>query len=534
MDTAGAANSDARIDSRPFIRYGSSAGRWVLLATVLGSGMALLDGTAVNIALPTIGRHFNVGLSSLQWVVNAYTLTLAGFLLLGGALADHFGRRRMFLLGVVWFAAGSLLCGVAPSAVVLIAARAFQGIGAALLTPGSLAIIEASFAPESRGSAVGAWSGLGGVATAIGPLLGGWLVTSLSWRLIFFVNLPVAAIAAAVAARHVPETRDPRVRELALDLPGAGLAALGLAGVVFAVTEAQGGSVGSGAVVVAGIAGLLTLAGFVVRERLTDHPLVPLELFSSPQFSAANLVTFIVYGALAAALFLLPLELQEAAGYSALGAGVALIPMTLIMLTLSARVGRLAGRTGPRLPMTLGPLITAAGFLLLVRVGIDASYIADVFPAVACLGLGMAVTVAPLTSAVLAAGGEAHAGVSSAVNNDVARIAGLLAVAVVPLAAGISTFSYHHPAALTSGFHTAVVFSGSLCLAAGALSWATIRRTTGPADEAAGASNCALGAPPLRRGEGKLSAAGGCQATDPGGVGVVPAGERTQRRAASS
>jgi EmrB/QacA subfamily drug resistance transporter len=497
--TADTAQRDAPV--QPIgIRYGSPAGRWVLLATVLGSGMALLDGTVVNIALPTIGRHFDVGLSSLQWVVNAYALTLAAFLLLGGSLADHYGRRRMFIVGVVWFATGSLLCGVAPSAGMLIAARAFQGIGAALLTPGSLAIIEASFEPDGRGSAVGAWSGLGGVATALGPLLGGWLVTSLSWRLIFFINLPVAAVTVAVAARHVPETRDPRVSELPLDLPGAALAALGLAGVAYAMTEAHAGGFGSAAVIFAGVAGVLAAAAFVARERATDHPLVPLELFSSLQFSAANMFTFIVYGALAAALFLLPLELQQAAGYSALGAGAALIPMTLIMLVLSARVGRLAGRIGPRVPMTLGPLLTASGFLLLARVGVDARYIADVLPAVVLFGLGMAITVAPLTSTVLAAGGQEHAGVSSAVNNDVARIAGLLAVAVVPLAAGLSTASYRHPHALTSGFHMAVILSGALCVAAGALAWVTIRRPQGPADEAPGARSCALATPPLRRG----------------------------------
>jgi EmrB/QacA subfamily drug resistance transporter len=482
------------------ILYGSAPGRWVLLATVLGSGMALLDGTVVNIALPTIGRHFHLGLSSLQWIVNAYALTLAGFLLLGGSLADHFGRRRMFILGVLWFALGSALSGIAPSADVLIAARAFQGMGAALLTPGSLAIIEASFEPGSRGSAVGAWSGLGGVATALGPVLGGWLVTSVSWRVIFFINLPVAAIVAVVAARHVPETRDPQARTLGLDLPGAALAALGLAGVTYAVTEAGRESLGSTTVVVAGLIGLLALGGFIVRERLTDHPMMPLGLFSSLQFSAANLVTFLVYGALSTALFLLPLELQQAAGYSALGAGVSVIPMTLVMLTLSARMGRIAGRLGPRLPMTIGPLIAGVGLLLLLRVGISARYVADVLPAIAIFGLGMAITVAPLTSAVLAAGGEEHAGVSSAVNNDVARVAGLLAVAVVPLAAGLSTTSYRHPAALTSGFHSACILCGLLCVAAGLLAWGTIRRQPGPGDEAAGATSCAVGAPPLRGG----------------------------------
>jgi EmrB/QacA subfamily drug resistance transporter len=481
----------------------------VLLATILGSGMAFLDATVVNIALPTIGRDFDAGLSSLQWTVNAYTLTLAAFLLLGGSLGDHYGRRRVFVIGVVWFAIGSLLCGIAPSTEALIAARALQGIGAALLTPGSLAIIQSAFEPESRGAAVGAWSGLGGVAAAVGPLLGGWLVEAASWRFIFFINLPLAAVVVWVATRHVPETRDVRVRGVRLDVVGAALVAVALAGVTYALTKAEGGQFGSPSVLIPGGIGLLALAAFVVRERRTDHPMIPLELFSSVQFSAANLVTFFVYAALAAGLFLIPIELQQVAGYSPLGAGLALIPLTLLMLFLSPRAGALATRIGPRLPMTIGPVVAGLGLILLVRVGGNISYVADVLPGVVVLGFGLALTVAPLTSTVLAAGGEAHVGVSSAVNNEVARVAGLIAVAAIPLAVGLSGNDYRIPALFDDGFHTAVMLSGALCIAGGILAFMTIRRTPGPADEAEAAASCPLGAPPLRHGRPAVAASSG-------------------------
>jgi EmrB/QacA subfamily drug resistance transporter len=492
--------------STGLIRYGTPAARWILLGTILGSGMALLDGTVVNVALPTIGRDFNAPLADLQWTVNAYTLTLAGFLLLGGSLGDHFGRRRLFVIGVVWFAAGSLLCGLAPSTGALIAARAFQGIGAALLTPASLAIIEATFEPDGRGAAIGAWSGLGGVAAAIGPFVGGWLVSAVSWRLVFFINLPLAVLTAWVAIRHIPETRNEQMRTLRLDIAGAALAALGLAGVTYALTEAQGGTSGSAAVALAAVVGVAALAGFVVRERKTDHPLIPLGLFSSLQFTAANAVTFLVYAALGAALFLIPIELQQVLGYTPTRAGLALVPQTLVMLVLSSRAGALAERVGPRLPMTVGPLVAGLGLIMLVRVGPDSSYAADILPAVLVFGLGLAITVAPLTSAVLAAGSEENAGVSSAVNNDVARVAGLIAVAVVPLVAGLSGDSYRHPAAFNHGFHVGVVLCGALCIAGGLLAYATIRRAARPAVRAEPASYCAIGAPPLLRGDTAVAA----------------------------
>ncbi|HEX8132737.1 MAG TPA: DHA2 family efflux MFS transporter permease subunit, partial [Actinomycetes bacterium] len=345
----------------------------MLLATVLGSGIAFLDATVVNVALPTIGEQLHAGISGLQWVVNAYTLTLSGFLLLGGSLGDHYGRRRVFVIGVIWFAAASLLCGLAPSVEALIAARALQGVGGALLTPGSLAIIEASFRAEDRGPAIGAWSGLGGVTAAIGPFLGGWLVQAASWRWIFLINLPLAVVVVVVAQRHVPESRDPSVGAR-LDYAGAALAAVGLTGVVYALTDGPGLGWTSARILLAGAVGVGALAAFVAWERRSPHPMLPLDIFASRQFTAANLVTFVVYGALGGSLFLMPIQLQRVVGFTPLQAGLALVPITLVMLLLSARAGRLSARIGPRLPMTLGPLLVAAGFLLYTRIGPGSAY----------------------------------------------------------------------------------------------------------------------------------------------------------------
>jgi EmrB/QacA subfamily drug resistance transporter len=453
----------------------------VLLATVLGSGIAFLDATVVNVALPTIGEELDAGIAGLQWVVNAYTLTLAGFLLLGGSLGDHYGRRRVFVIGVIWFAAASLLCGVAPSVEALVAARALQGIGGALLTPGSLAIIEASFRAEDRGPAIGAWSGLGGVTAAIGPFLGGWLVQAASWRWIFLINLPLAVVVVWVARRHVPESRDPNARG-GLDYLGAALAAAGLAGVVYALTDGPGLGWTSPRILLAGAVGVAALVGFVLWERRSRHPMLPLDIFASRQFTAANLVTFVVYGALGGALFLMPIQLQRVVGYSPLAAGVALIPITLIMLLLSARAGRLSARIGPRVPMTVGPLLVAAGFVLYTRIGPGASYLTDILPGMLVFGFGLTLTVAPLTATVLAAAAAEHAGIASAVNNDVARAAGLLAVAVLPVAAGISGAGALDPGRFDEGFHMAVLIAAALCAAGGLISWFGIRN---PAPEPA-------------------------------------------------
>lgn len=457
------------------LRFASANGRWVLLATVLGSSVASLDSTVVNVALPRIGRSLGAGLTGMQWTVNAYALTLAGFLLLGGSLGDRFGRRRVFLVGAVWFALASALCATAPTIGFLVGARALQGMGAALLTPGSLALIQASFRPDDRSAAIGAWSGFGGVAVAIGPFLGGWLVQSVSWRMIFFINLPVVVVVVWVSLHHVPESRDDGVAP-GLDLAGPVLAALGLGGIAYALTEVSRLGWGSPAVIVSGVGGAAALTVLVLGvEARSPHPMLPIELFADRQFSAANAVTFVVYAGLSGATFLLPMMLQDVAGFSPVASGAALIPVTIAMLLLSPRAGRLSQKIGPRIPMSLGPVIAGGGLMLLTRIGVHSSYVGAVLPGVVVLGLGLALTVAPLTSTVLAAAREGRAGIASAVNNDVARIAGLVAVAVLPLVAGISAADYAHPSELVAGFHHALWIVGAMCVAGGLLALAGIR-----------------------------------------------------------
>jgi EmrB/QacA subfamily drug resistance transporter len=467
-----------------------------MLATVLGSGIAFLDATVVNIALPAIGEDLDAGLAGLQWTVNAYALTLAGLLLIGGSLGDHLGRRRVFAFGVAWFAVASLLCAIAPDIQMLVAARAIQGVGAALLTPGSLAILQASFHPDDRGAAIGAWSGLAGITTAIGPFLGGWLVEAASWRLIFLINLPLAAVV-LWATRAIPESRDESARGKPLEHRGTALSALGLAGVTYALTEGPSSGWEEPATVLLGLLGVAALVAFVPVERRMRHPLVPLDLFASRTFSSANALTFLVYGALGAAFFLLPIQLQQVAGFSPIQAGTALIPMTLVMLLLSGRAGRLAARIGPRLPMGLGPIVAAAGLLLLLRIGPDTDYVADVLPGVVVFALGMSLTVAPLNVTVLGSAGAARAGVASAVNNAVARVAGLLAVAVVPVAAGISGDDYLIPDAFDDGFRMGIVICSVLCAAGGVTALVGIRpprRTVPAATETP--VHCCLNGPP--------------------------------------
>ncbi|WP_131769383.1 MFS transporter [Candidatus Protofrankia datiscae] len=481
------------------LRFASRSGRWVLVATVLGSAIASIDATVVGIALPAIGRDFHTGLAALQWVVTAYTLTLAGLLLVAGDLGDRYGRRRIFLIGVVWFVVASLLGAVASSAPVLVGARALQGVGAALLTPGSLAILEASFVPEDRSRAIGAWSGLGGVATAIGPFLGGWLVQAVSWRLIFVINVPVAAAVLAVAWWHVPESRDPQVTGR-VDVAGGLLVTLGLVGLTYGLIEGPSSGWTSPPVLATLVGGAVALGVFVGRERRTPAPMLPLALFASTQFTATNVVTFAVYGALGGTLFLLPIQLQQVSGYSALQAGMSLLPLTAIMLALSARSGALATRIGPRLQMSVGPFLVGTGLALLARIGPSGDYLTEVLPAVVVFGLGLATTVAPLTSTVLAAAPARHAGIASAVNNDVARAAGLIAVAVLPAAAGITGSAYLHPVQFEDGFRTAVFISAGLCLIGGVLAAVTIcnpHPTPTIARPSAHRLHCALDAPPL-------------------------------------
>ena len=483
----------------PALRLSTAQGRWVVAATVLGSGMAALDATVVGIALPAIGRDFHAGIAGLQWVVNAYTLTLAGLLLLGGTLGDSYGRRKVFVIGVVWFALASLLCGIAPNVEVLIAARALQGVGGALLTAGSLAILQASFAEDDRMAAIGAWSGLGGVATAVGPFLGGWLIDAVSWRLIFFINLPLAVLVIAISARHVPETKSPGPVPR-LDYRGALAISGALAGITYGLIAASADGWGSLSVLVPLGVGLLLLGVFILIEAREREPMLPLAVFRSRQFSAANAVTFVVYAALGGLLFLVPTVLIVVHGYSPVEAGTALLPVTFIMLALSSRSGALAARIGPRLQMTVGPLVVAASLALFTLIANSGNYLTAVLPGAVVFGLGVAIMVAPLTATALAAAPADHAGVASAVNNDVARAASLIAVAVLPALAGISGDSYLHPAALAHGFREAAYMAAIFCAAGGVLAALTIRNPSRAKCEKTTPQEftCSLEAPPLR------------------------------------
>jgi EmrB/QacA subfamily drug resistance transporter len=452
------------------LRMGTPAARWVLLTTVLGSGLVMLDGTVVNVALGRIGTDLGADFAGLQWTVNAYTLALASLILLGGSLGDHLGRRRVFVVGVVWFALASLLCGLAPNLGLLVAGRALQGVGGALLTPGSLALISASFRGPDRAAAIGAWSGLGGIAGAVGPFLGGWLV-EWSWRAVFLVNLPLAAVVVVVALRHVPETRDSQAAP-GLDVPGTLLAVAALGALTWSLTAlGEGGTPVAWAVLAVGV---VALAVFVAVERRSPHPLVPPQLFADRSFTGANVATLLVYGALGVVFLLLVLDLQVVAGFSPLVAGTALLPLTAIMLVFSARAGALAQRIGPRLPMTVGPLVSAAGLLLLLRIGPDASWLADVLPGVVVFAAGLSLTVAPLTATVLGSAPDRYAGAASGVNNAVARAAGLLSVAVVPGLAGIAGADYTDPAAFGAGFRVALLIAAALLAVAGAVSFALV------------------------------------------------------------
>ncbi|WP_110180890.1 MFS transporter [Nocardioides solisilvae] len=467
------------------VRLGTPQGRGVLAAAVLGSGLTLLDGTVVNVALPTIGRDLGASLAQLQWVTNGYLLTLAGLVLLGGSLGDRFGRRRVFVVGAVWFTLASLACGLAPTPGVLVAARLLQGVGGALLTPGSLAMIQGAFAAEDRARAIGAWSGLGGVATAVGPLVGGLLVDHVSWRWIFLVNLPLGLLTVVAALRWVPETRDTRTSgpggRARFDVLGAALASAALAGTTYALIEWQGPGVWAAAAV-----GAVAVVWFVAHERRAPAPMVPPALFGSRTFSAANAMTFLVYAALGAVLFFLVIQLQTVSGWSALAAGLATLPVTVCMLLLASRGGALGERTGPRLPMSLGPLVMAGGTLLLLGAGEDLVYWRDVLPGLTVFGLGLALMVAPLTATVLAAAPDDSAGVASGINNAVARAGSLLAVAALPPAVGLSGSQYADPAAFDAAYGSAVAACAALLATGGVLSWLALpagragRDLTGP------------------------------------------------------
>lgn len=447
------------------LRLDSAAGRWVLVVTVLGSGMAFLDSTVVNVALPRLGDDLDASFAGLTWISNGYLLTLASLILVGGSVGDRLGRKRTYLAGAVGFAVASLLCGLAPTVPALVAARLLQGAAGAFLVPGSLALIQASFHPDDRARAIGAWSGLAGITTAFGPFLGGWLVDAASWRWVFLLNLPVAAVVLVAGRRHLVESRDPTVRGRP-DLLGATVGALGLAAATYGLIEED---------VLVGSVGVAGLVAFVLVEARTPHPMMPLGVFRSRQFSGANGVTFAVYGALGAALFLLGLVLQRALGYSPLAAGAATIPLTLVMLAFSARSGALAQRIGPRIPMTVGPLVITVGLLLMLRIDAGGSYVGQVLPAILVFATGLVLTVAPLTSTVLAAADASHAGVASGINNAIARTGGLLAVAALPLVAGFDASAAVPATVLLEGFHRSVVAAAILTLLGAVLAWATIR-----------------------------------------------------------
>ena len=451
------------------IARGTPQGRWVLTAAVLGSGMAMLDGTVVNIALRSVGDDLGATVPQLQWVVNAYLLSLASLILVGGSLGDRLGRRRVFMFGVAWFAVASALCGLAQSPGQLIAARLLQGVGAALLTPGSLAMIQGSFRPADRGRVIGQWAGLGGIAAAIGPLLGGWIVDNASWRWIFLINVPVAATVLLVAARHVPESRDPDAAR-SFDVLGAALGALGLAGATYALIEA--GSAPTPYVVAGAVVGALGLVLFVAYERRQRDALVPMHLFGSRTFSVANLLTLLVYGALGAMLFFLVLQLQVVTGWSPLEAGLSTVPLTLVMLLLSSRSGALAARIGPRLPLSVGPVLCGAGALLLREVDEDTGYLTGVLPGMLVFSAGLVLLVAPLTSSVLAAAPDRYAGIASGINNAIARTGSLLAVSALPAVVGIGGADYQQPAVFGAGYAQALMICAVLLFAGGAVAFA--------------------------------------------------------------
>ncbi|HEV3228105.1 MAG TPA: MFS transporter [Solirubrobacteraceae bacterium] len=408
----------------------ASSKRWTLVACILGSGIVFLDGTVVNVALPAIQRDLGASLASQQWVVEAYLLTLSSLLLLGGSLDDLFERRTVFVWGVASFGACSALCAAAPNVEFLIAARALQGIAGALLVPSTLAIIMSTFREDERGAAIGSWTAWTGIATVVGPLAGGLLIDSISWRLIFVLNIPLVLFTLALTARHVPrsDSHQPGVR---VDFLGGLLCALGLGGVVFALIEQPRLGWGSPAVAASGLGGIAALGLFVAHERRTRDPMLPLELFRSRNFAVGNLATLTMYAGLGGGLFFLGLFLQQVRGYSALAAGAAFLPITALMFTLSRRMGGLADKFGPRLFMGVGPLIAGAGLGLLLRIGTSVSYTSQLLPALVVFGLGLSLTVAPLTATVLGAVDQRHSGVASGVNNAIARVAGLIAIAAL-------------------------------------------------------------------------------------------------------
>lgn len=462
--------------SGPEVELDSTQGRLLLTTVVLGTAVASLTATVVNVALPTLASDLDAGAAGQKWIVNAYTLTLASFILIGGSLGDRFGRVRIYRIGVVWFAVASLLCATAPNVTTLIVFRLLQGVGGALLTPGSLAIIESSLRKQDRGRGVGAWSGITGIAGAVGPLVGGLLV-DISWRWVFVINLPIA-VAVIVLSRWTPETRDPTALDADIDVTGAIATSVLLAGASFALIEGPEGGLSMlevGAAVAAVAAAILLWR----VERTRDHPMLPIDLFADRVFGVANALTFAIYGGMGVLFFLLSLQLQVTAGWSALEAGAALLPVTAIMLVLSSRMGDVASRIGPRLPLTVGPLVASIGMVLMTRIGPGASYVDDVLPAVVVFGFGLSAIVAPVTSTALGSVPDDRAGAASGVNNAVARTGGLLAVAAIPGLVGLTGDALSDPEQLGPGFDRAMWLSAGIVGAAGVAAFALLRSDDG-------------------------------------------------------
>jgi EmrB/QacA subfamily drug resistance transporter len=454
------------------VRLASAAGRWVLAVAVLGEAMVLLEATVVNVALPAIGRDLGAGVAGLQWTLNGYVLTLAALVLAAGSLSDLYGRRRVFILGVGAFVAASALCAAAPTIQLLVAARFVQGVGGALLTPGSLAIIDAVFHPDDRTRAIGAWAGLTAVAAAVGPPVGGYLTDALSWRAVFLINLPVGAFVIVAAIVKVPESRDP-TRAGGLDLPGAALATLAIAGLCFALIQASGGV--TPAVITAAVVSLTAAGAFVAVERRSSHPMLPLELFRSRQFASATVLALVTYAALGGVIFLFVAFLQISLGYTALQAGAATLPVTVLLLIGSSPSGAIAQRIGPRIPLTVGAVLTGAGLLLMARIHPDDSYLAAVLPSLAVFGAGLAALITPITATVLASVDARHSGIASAVNNALSRLGQMIAVAALPLAAGLSGTDFEDSVKLAAGFPVAMTVAAGASFAAALLAWTTIR-----------------------------------------------------------
>jgi len=459
------------VASRP--ELGPAARRWVVVATILASGMSFVDGTLVNVALPAMQRALHATLAQMQWVVEAYALLLSALLLTGGALGDRYGRRRVFAIGVAVFTVASLGCALSSTATALIGARAVQGVGAALLVPGSLALISATFPEHERGRAIGTWSGWIGITTALGPVLGGWLVDRYAWNWAFLVNVPAGLAVLLIASKRLPESREPGGADA--DIAGAVLATLALGGIVFALIEAPERGWASPVVVGALLLGFATGIAFVHVERRADAPMLPFAQFRNRAFSAANVLTLLLYAALGGGLFYLPLDLIRVRGYTATEAGSTLVPFTILMLLLSGRAGRLADRIGARLPLTVGPAIAALGFGLFAWLPSQGSFATTVLPAVLVLGTGLAITVAPLTTTVMNAVPSAHAGSASGVNNAVSRTAGLLGIAAFGLVVTAAS-SFH------AGFRQVMLICALLAALGGGVASAMLRPGRAAAD----------------------------------------------------